>query len=280
MKERINIRYDTGGLLHYKHSPNNYSHFILGNLLEFFIFLKDNDLLDCNINVISNNPSRRFESFYGIFRTDLNDVSTAGETERLVALSANRAWAVDKAKAVDDYIGPFANFVKSRLRIEPGPLDTLTYVRRAARPLGRFIINENAIVRALENSAQQHGLKFDAVYLEKLTFDDQVALMSRTKCLVGPHGAGLVNSLFCEPGAGVIEISLHPDFVYSGFPAICASRNVNYARIHATRWWFPTLLSLLRLPLIYQPVMARRIRRDRMVFVGVNSLAAQVEHYL
>lgn len=278
--QHIQLQFDTRSLLHYRHSPNNYSHFLLGNLLELYVYLKQNNLLDKDVEVRSNNPTDQFESLYGIFRADQPGALSDEKEIHRVALATDRSWSAGRARALGEYIREFAAFVRTRLDIEAGPPDTLTYVRRPARLLGRFIVNENAVVRRLQITADEHGLAFQAVYLEKLNFRQQVQLMAQTKLLIGPHGAGLVNSLFCQPASTVIEISLHPDFVYSGFPAICALRDITYARIHAVKWWLPTLLSLVRLPMAYQSVMKRRIRRDRMVFADVESLITQLEQHV
>jgi hypothetical protein len=77
--------------------------------------------------------------------------------------------------------------------------DLVVYVsRRKAR--GRKILNEDALL------ARLNGLAVVNVCLEDFTFRDQVALMSRTKVLVGMHGAGLTNLMFMPAGSSVIEI--------------------------------------------------------------------------
>ena len=277
MPQSFIIVYDTKYLKHYSHSPNNYSHFVLGNLLELYIGLSDKGLLNRNITERSTNPSDRFDGLYDIFQNETDNAEATEDTEQLLAPTAEIRWSSQKAQSVRPYIDPFVKFIRHRLNIKAGSPDTLTYIRRPPKLLGRFIVNENSIMELLANIASERGLKFNAVYLENENFKNQVALMARTKILVGLHGAGLVNCLFCEPGTKVIEISPHPDFVYSGFPTICSIRGLGYSRVHATRWWFPTLLSVLRLPLIVQKKMARRIRRDRMLFLDIASIRTHVE---
>ena len=46
---------------------------------------------------------------------------------------------------------------------------------------------------------------FETVYLQGMSVVDQILLFQRAEFVVSPHGAGLANLLFCEPGTKVIE---------------------------------------------------------------------------
>lgn len=46
---------------------------------------------------------------------------------------------------------------------------------------------------------------FETVYLEGMSTADQITLFQSAEFIIGPHGAGLSNLLFCEPGTKVIE---------------------------------------------------------------------------
>ena len=81
------------------------------------------------------------------------------------------------------------------------------YIGRTTRTLR----NETA-AREL---VRQHG--FQVVSLEKLTLDDQVALFANARTIIGFHGAGLANLVFCNPQARVIELvdrdCVHPCYL-------------------------------------------------------------------
>lgn len=47
---------------------------------------------------------------------------------------------------------------------------------------------------------------FEEVRFEELTLQQQIDLLQETEILMGPHGAGFANLLFCQPGTKVIEI--------------------------------------------------------------------------
>jgi hypothetical protein len=83
------------------------------------------------------------------------------------------------------------------------------YVSRRRRGK-RIVVNETEVLRELSR------LGFRRYDLETMTVAEQVALFHQAECVVGPHGAGLVNLVFSRPGTKVIEIGTpyrpHPCF--------------------------------------------------------------------
>lgn len=73
------------------------------------------------------------------------------------------------------------------------------YISRAAAGFRR-VMNEPEIVARL----QRRG--FECLRLEDMTIDDQVRAFCEAKIVVGPHGAGLANILFCAPGTQIVEL--------------------------------------------------------------------------
>ncbi len=61
---------------------------------------------------------------------------------------------------------------------------------------------------------RQHGFKI--VLLESLSFAQQVSLLAQAKVVIAPHGAGLTNLVFCQPGTIVLEL-FSPRYVPSYF---------------------------------------------------------------
>jgi Glycosyltransferase 61 len=89
----------------------------------------------------------------------------------------------------------------------PGSADRLVYISRpdaTARPL---MNNE-------ELEAKLSSIGFDIVATGTLTLRDQIKLFAETRVVVGQHGAGLMNSIFCQPGALLIE--LFPEYMLQG----------------------------------------------------------------
>jgi hypothetical protein len=80
------------------------------------------------------------------------------------------------------------------------PADRRLFIMRT-RPGRRSIVNQSDLMRALA------PLGFEPVRLERLPLAEQIGLFHRAECVVGSHGAGLTNLLFCRPGAVAVEIA-------------------------------------------------------------------------
>ncbi|HEY9864131.1 MAG TPA: tetratricopeptide repeat protein, partial [Candidatus Obscuribacterales bacterium] len=63
----------------------------------------------------------------------------------------------------------------------------------------RRVLNEDEVIDFLRPWG------FVTVQLETLSFGEQVALFAQAKVIMGAHGSGLTNILFCQPGTQVIE---------------------------------------------------------------------------
>lgn len=71
----------------------------------------------------------------------------------------------------------------------------------------RRLINEEEVIRCLKEFG------FRSVTLESMLVTEQAALFASAKVVVAPHGSGLTNTVFCDPGTKVIEI-FSPNYVY------------------------------------------------------------------
>ncbi len=93
------------------------------------------------------------------------------------------------------------SFVNKKNKTEKGKK---IYIDRSTKKINY------AAQRVLENEEEikQNLLKNDfiAVKLHELKFIDQVNLFNNAKCVVGLHGAGFVNLVFCQPETKVIEL--------------------------------------------------------------------------
>ena len=83
-------------------------------------------------------------------------------------------------------------------------LDDVTIGARHASPDGldgyRHVVNEAEVrERVLARG-------FEAIALEELRFEEQVQVMSEAGVVLGPHGGGMSNTVFCAAGTRVAEI--------------------------------------------------------------------------
>lgn len=62
--------------------------------------------------------------------------------------------------------------------------------------------NDAEVVEALRT------LGFERVLCENLSFAKQVACFADAQFVVGPHGGGLTNTMWCSPGTKVLELFL------------------------------------------------------------------------
>jgi capsular polysaccharide biosynthesis protein len=73
----------------------------------------------------------------------------------------------------------------------------------------RLLIGRKGPTRKIHNFEQIRGLLssrgFETIFLEGLSIVEQIQLFQSAEFIVGAHGAGLTNLLFCEPGTKVLE---------------------------------------------------------------------------
>ncbi|MDY7022153.1 MAG: glycosyltransferase family 61 protein [Cyanobacteriota bacterium] len=64
----------------------------------------------------------------------------------------------------------------------------------------RKIVNEEEILQVLKN------YNFEVVHCESMSFAEQIGLFSEAEVVLGSHGAGIYNQIFCRFGTTIIEI--------------------------------------------------------------------------
>jgi capsular polysaccharide biosynthesis protein len=95
------------------------------------------------------------------------------------------------------------------------------YVSRQKAPW-RKLRNEDEVWHSLASKG------FERVFLEDLSFFDQVRLLAETQVLVSNHGAGLTNLLFMTPGTRVLEIRLRGDAANNCYFSLASACSVDY----------------------------------------------------
>jgi capsular polysaccharide biosynthesis protein len=86
------------------------------------------------------------------------------------------------------------------------------YISRASASK-RKLINEVEVMHYL------HRFGFRSVTLETMPVTEHARLFASAKAVVAPHGAGLTNLMFCQPGTKVIEI-FSPNHMHTCYPII------------------------------------------------------------
>jgi hypothetical protein len=95
------------------------------------------------------------------------------------------------------------------------------YIARGDAEVNRKVINESELIDRLRK------YNFEIHYLSGLTIIQQAKLFNEAQVVVGAHGAGLSNLVFCEAGTQVLEI--FPDqYVRHLFYDVCNKRGIAY----------------------------------------------------
>jgi hypothetical protein len=140
----------------------------------------------------------------------------------------------------------------------------------AARPRSRIYVSRaNASKRRVRNEAEvvrmlvEYG--FEAIELSGMSVRQQAEIFQSAEFIVGPHGAGFSNVVFCQKGATLIEL-------YEGHPLphyfidICRNIGIEHFQFKKTRY-APQRLSTL-------------FRKDRDFFVDVEELRTVLFEFL
>jgi capsular polysaccharide biosynthesis protein len=130
--------------------------------------------------------------------------------------------------------------VKHLSLLDADPFDPIWLVRLRDRLVGDiegetparlYISREKCHYRKLRNEAEiwpeleKHG--FEKVFLEDLTLEQQIQKLQSADVVLGVHGAGFANVLFCRPGTRIIEIQ-DPEDPNPHFYALAALLGLDY----------------------------------------------------
>ena len=72
---------------------------------------------------------------------------------------------------------------------------------------------------------------FSIVKLSDLNFFEQIYLFYNAKVILGPHGAGFANLVFCKPNTKVYEIITPAHSDLKAIPSLCTKRKLIYKKI-------------------------------------------------
>ncbi|MEN7549780.1 glycosyltransferase family 61 protein [Rapidithrix thailandica] len=98
------------------------------------------------------------------------------------------------------------------------------YIRRH-NAKGRNLLNEAAVLDVLG----RYG--FEIIEAEKLSLLEKAGLFHEAEFIVAPHGAGMANIVFCQPGTCVLELRAHghSSIIIDEFRQLCAAGGLKYS---------------------------------------------------
>lgn len=130
--------------------------------------------------------------------------------ENIIYFSGNEVASLDTLEYAELTPGDFMltgnlrstiDFLKLRIKAQTVPASRKIYLSRQGTRY-RTIANQKETEKVLDD------LGFEKLETEKLSFQEQMAIFSEAKILIGVHGAGLTNCAFMPQGSVVYE--LHP----------------------------------------------------------------------
>jgi capsular polysaccharide biosynthesis protein len=136
---------------------------------------------------------------------------------------AERAWVAGPVAANGHHHPGWMAALADRMRRHAhagGATGRKLWVTRAAAGKRR-IANETELLPILERH------RFRIVTMENLAFAEQVRLAASASILAGPHGAGLANAAFMNPGSAFVELRQIPGAT-NFFHSLAAARSLEY----------------------------------------------------
>lgn len=100
------------------------------------------------------------------------------------------------------------------------------YIYISRKNSHRSFCNEEELIALMDN------LGFDVCYLEEMSFESQIRLFEAAKVIVAPHGAGLANILWCEPGTHIVEL-FSPRYFNDCYARLCSQLKLTYMPLWA-----------------------------------------------
>ena len=159
--------------------------------------------------------------FEELWTTHFKEVLTPKHFERTLGFERLVVGPINYESPFGPGLGPrppyFEDFSRLFQNLTETP-DQLTFVSRSLAKQ-RKLANEKELLEDLKEQLPQ--AKIECVLFENLTPLEQISLMSKTKLLVGMHGAGLTHSVFLPSQSGLFEI----------FPGLLHAFRVNFTNI-------------------------------------------------
>jgi len=126
--------------------------------------------------------------------------------------------------------------------------------------ISRFKATRRRVINEAEVTKILNPLGFQLVFSELMSISEQASIFSSAKIIIAPHGAGLTNLVFCDPGTKVVEF-FSPNYVNLTYWALSNQMNLEYYYLLGEGQLLPEFLGNLRY----------RLTED--IFVNLDSLS-------
>ena len=187
--------------LPFPHNSKNYYH-VMSEVVYGLRYVKYIDI--DNINIIYENNNYNLLKYFAL-KMDI-DFDRFVNVNDILDIKYNFIFSPDKPpyywdKKCFEFFSQFRYSNNSNRKI---------YISRINSHDSRKLINE----ADLENELKMNGV--DIIRAEELSIEEQIEVFSSASTVIGPHGAGFTNILFCNPGFRFVELFsdkyIVPDF--------------------------------------------------------------------
>lgn len=204
-------------------APANYYHWMF-EIIPRIKTLKDSGISFDKLYV----PYLRFKfqrqslEFLGFTKNDLLEGGQEVyiQAKRLVVPSlpnrvcpTNPSWALKYLR--EEFLGKSDTHVPQTKRLYISRKEVTTDWAR------RYIINDWEVIPYLAERG------FEKVVLEDITIQEQAKLFNAAEVIIGTHGAGLSNLVFCQPGTKVLEF-FHPELLNEAYIFLSDQLNLQH----------------------------------------------------
>lgn len=213
---------------------NNYGHWML-DIIPKLIISKKYESIDSYDGVYVPNIKKRFQKeIIKHFDISPEKIIDGSEIRHIkankIVIPKHPYWELHKhqletvAKIDQDMIYEIRNFFLKDKKYSIIENDKIFIDRSDS------LFNHNQIQNYKEITEILEKFNFKRIQLSNLSFYEQINLFNNAKEIVGAHGAGLTNIIFCKPGTKIIEFNT-PSFRCNLFKNISKINNLYYNSI-------------------------------------------------
>ncbi|HTF21104.1 MAG TPA: glycosyltransferase family 61 protein [Chryseolinea sp.] len=195
-------------------------HWMLETIPKMYLFQQSGELDKDSRFIIPNQHFRYQKEFLKHFGIDEQHII---DEEQVHHIQADWLYVTSHVKYFDHHPAWSCNFLYKSIvqRQEKAPSRRI-YISRGDAAKNRPVVNEPQLIEVLG----RHG--FESVQLSRLSIYEKAQVFNSASIIVGVHGGGLANLVYCESGTKVLEI--FPDgYVRHAYYDIADKRLLRYS---------------------------------------------------
>ena len=195
-------------------SPGNFYHLLIDSISKIVAnleFLQSNP----NIKILVPGPRKKIIPLFGILKLSANRIISGNVRAKIAYVPGAGYTCFPHLQNIQIFSEVTRNFIwKPTKGINRR---SVVFIKRTYK---RFFVNQSELENMVKEMADEHGLRYE-VFSDKPTpeFHDAMKMFNRAVLIFGPHGAGLTNIIFSNPGTIIFEVNCY-DFAV----ALCYTR--------------------------------------------------------